>query len=56
MLKHNFGHTVKLQSAFVVTLDIRSRSSKSSLKAMYLCKFGGEKSTGSEDSAQKRLI
>ena len=23
---------------------------------MYLCKFGGEKNTGSEDRAQKRLI
>ena len=44
MHKHNFGQTLKLQSA-VITLNIRSRSS-----------FGGENSTGSEDRAQKRLI
>ena len=26
------------------------------LQIMYLCKFGGKKSTGSKDRAQKRLI
>ena len=26
------------------------------LQTMYLCKFGGENPTGSEDRAQKRLI
>ena len=57
--KHIFGQTLKLQSA-VVTLNISSRSSKynklfSASKTMYLCKFGGENTTDSEDKAHKRL-
>ena len=52
----NYLNTI-LQSA-VVTLNIRSRSSKSThfffrLQTMYLCKFAGETPTGSEDIAQK---
>ena len=49
MHKHNFGQNLILQSA--VTLNIRSRSSKSNYQTMcmYLCKFGGNPSTGSED-------
>ena len=56
MHKHNFGQTLKSQSA-VVTVNIRSRSLKSNLQTnnMYLCKFGAEKTFGSEDRAQKRL-
>ena len=54
MHKHNFGQNLILQSA-VVTLNIRSRSSKSNYQTMYmyLCKFGGNPSTGSEDCSQK---
>ena len=37
----------------MVTLKIRSRSPKSDLQPMYLCKFGQNPSTGSEDNAQK---
>ena len=57
MHKHNFGQTLKLQSA-VATIDIRSRSSIHSFltPSMFLCKFGGENPTGSEARAQKRLI
>ena len=47
MHKHNFGQTLKSQSA-EVTVNIRSRSLKSnSLQTnyMYLCKFGAEKKT-----------
>ena len=59
MHKHNFGQTLKLQSA-VVTVNIRSWILKIlftlfCLQTMYLCKFGGENPTGSEDRAQKRL-
>ena len=50
MHKHNFGQTLKLQSA-VVTLRILFW-----LQTMLLCKFGGETPTGSEERAQKRLI
>ena len=54
MHKHNFGQNLILQSA-VVTLNIRSRSSKSNYQTMYmyLCKFGGNPSTDSEDRSQK---
>ena len=56
MHKHNFGQTLKIQSA-VVTLNIRSRSlTLFYLQTMFQCKFGEEKITGSEDRAQKRLI
>ena len=54
MHKNNFGQTLKLQSA-VVILNRRSRLSKSCLQAMYQCKFGVTKFTGSEDEAQKKL-
>ena len=57
---HNFGQTLKLQSA-VVTVNIRSRSLNlinsfmSPNNTMYLCKFGAEKPTGFKHRAQKRL-
>ena len=60
MHKHNFGQTLKLQSA-VVTVNIRSRSLKSnkvfSVSKQYtynVCKFGAEKPTDSEDRAQRK--
>ena len=58
MHKHNFGPTLKLQSA-VVNVNIRSRSLKS--KYVFLSPnnvpigFGAENPIGSEDRAQKRL-
>ena len=43
MHKHNFGQTLKIQSA-VVTLNIRSRSlTLFYLQTMFQCKFGEEK-------------
>ena len=54
MHKHNFGLALKLQSVGV-TLNIRSLILYVS-KKRYLCKFGGDPPSGSEDRAQKRLI
>ena len=58
MHKHNFGQTLKLQSA-VVTVNIRSRPlksnyflSKNNVSMQVWCK---KNPTGSEDRAQKRL-
>ena len=55
MHKHNFGQTLELRNA-VVTVNIRSRSLKSNslffclqTNYMYQCKFGAEKTFGSED-------
>ena len=55
--KNNVGQTLKLQSA-LVSVNIRSLKSNITLfclRTMYLCKFGAENPTGSEDRAQKRL-
>ena len=61
MHKHNFGQTLKLQSA-VVTVNIRSKSLKSSSlfsvskQITCICASLVQKKTfGSEDRAQKRL-
>ena len=58
MHKHNFGQTLKLQSA-VVNVNISSWSLNLTifcLQTTYLCKFGAENPTDLEDRAKKRLI
>ena len=58
MHKHNLGQTLKSQSS-VATLNIRSMSSNlinAFPSPMYLCKFGGENPTGSEDRNQKSFL
>ena len=60
MHKHNFGQTLKIQSA-VVTLNAYGQGHRNliysfCLQTMYQCKFGVVKFTGSEDKTQKRLI
>ena len=42
--------------SMLVILEIRSRSPKSALPTMYLCKFGQNPSTGSEDNAWKPYL
>ena len=55
MHKHNFGKNLKLQS-IVVILNVNVIKISFLSPTMYLCKFGGNSPTGSEDRAQKRLI
>ena len=47
-----FWSILKLQRA-VVTLNIRSMSSKSNLQTMYICKFGGENTLGQKTELRK---
>ena len=61
MHKHNFGQTLKLQSA-MGTVNIRSRSLKSnslfSVSKQITCIYASlvqKKTFGSEDTARKRL-